>query len=96
MKYHLTAGSPLFALSMSEGDLLALRIPPSADDDTKPGHLMSNGSLETGTRNSGMLAATTVLIVETAVMATDHQVVNWAHGWQASADNANTILCRRP
>lgn len=29
-------------------------------------------------------------------MATDHQVVNWTHGRQASADDANAVLCRRP
>lgn len=43
-----------------------------------------------------MLAANTAPFVRTAVMATDNQIVNWAHGGQAGADDADTILCRRP
>ena len=43
-----------------------------------------------------MVAATTVPFLGTAVMATDHQVVDWVHGRQASADAANAILCHRP
>lgn len=43
-----------------------------------------------------MLAANTVPFVVTAMMATDDQVVDWAQGRQASADDANTILYHRP
>ena len=42
-----------------------------------------------------MVAATAVPFLGTAVMATDHQIVDWAHGRQASADDANAILCHR-
>lgn len=47
-------------------------------------------------RSFEMLAATTVPLLETTVMAMNHQVVNWAHGRQASAENTITSLCRRP
>ncbi len=43
-----------------------------------------------------MLATTTVPFVGTAVMATDDEIVNWAHGRQAGADDSDAVLCYGP
>ncbi len=43
-----------------------------------------------------MLATTTVPFVGTAMMATDDEIVNWAHGRQAGADDSDAVLCYGP